>query len=111
MDLGKLNQNDIAVIKISVSEYIKSGYLKFTEDKSVALHNRKSAITLQELLDSRESKFHVEQLRVMYIALLVQQEEFDLAESTGFKDEMASVYRKSLDKLIPKLESIIEPLL
>lgn len=111
LNLGKITANDKLVIETAVDEFIKDGYRKLTNDKSVARTNRDSAKSLRDSLKNNEAKLHIEQLRIMYIALVLFQDEMIEAESTGFKDGMQSVFKETFDKLIPKLEFIVDSML
>lgn len=106
-DLGKITSSDQFVVEVSLDHFVNEGYLSFTDDKAVATHNRNSAISLLDTFKRKDSNVSIEHMRVLFIALVLLQEEYRQGNIESHPGISSINFETTFNKLIPKLETLV----
>ena len=108
--LSDIDDNDRAVFIVALDEFTKE-IRHYSKDRATASFNKKQAKSAKNKIEVKAQRFSADEIRVLYIALYMIEENLVSIEQSGFTDDMSAQLHATLDKFLPKLEEFVNSLL
>ncbi|WP_312129525.1 hypothetical protein [Lysinibacillus capsici] len=108
--LSEVNDNDRAVFITALKEFPKAAR-QYTHDPSAASLNKKMAKSAINKIEVKARRFSADEIRVLYLALFLLNENIATAQENGFSDNTSNQVLQTIDKFLPPLEEFVNNLL